>query len=301
MQQPHCGGHGLAHRAEHQDEREVHHLFQREGGILRPTVRTQTGVIGESTTFQKIGKGVATSKARHGVVTPMNQDHTAIPCTLSDFYAGDYVDKLDEAKIKHDEREAIAKGGAWALGRKVDDQLITSMNATTQTAISLTLTNSGTVRATMLEWVEAIWANDVMNDGNVYGYVTPRLDAILSTVDDYKSSDFVDVRPMVEGSPTMRFRNWLGVKWAVHTGASGFQTGTCTGHIWHQSAVGYASGAVPSNSADDSGNAVHAEITYHGERVAHFVNHWMSGGSCLIDDTGVIEGSWSDTAAIPTS
>ena len=53
-----------------QYERDVHHLFQRQGGILRNSVRLKTGVKGSSTHFQKIGKGKATSKARHGVITP---------------------------------------------------------------------------------------------------------------------------------------------------------------------------------------------------------------------------------------
>lgn len=279
----------------------VHYVFQREGGILRPTVRTKSGVVGTSTTFQKIGKGIATTKARHGVITPMNQSHTAIECTLSDFYAGDWVDKLDEAKLNIDEREAIAKGGAWALGRKVDDQIITVANATTQSVQSLTLTTIGNARGTALDWVSDLWSLDVMNDGNVFGYISPTLDAIWSTIPEYSSADFVNVRPFVEGTPTMRYRNWLGVKWAVHTGASGIGTNACTGHIYHSSAIGYATGSVSMNSADDSGKAVHADITWHGDRAAHFVNHWMSGGACLIDDSGVIEASWDDTSSIPTS
>ena len=42
-----------------QYESEVHHLFQRQGGILRPTVRTKDNVNGKSTTFQRIGTGTA--------------------------------------------------------------------------------------------------------------------------------------------------------------------------------------------------------------------------------------------------
>jgi hypothetical protein len=279
----------------------VHHVFQREGGILRPTVRTKSGVNGKSTTFQKIGKGVATVKARHGVITPMNQTHTAPECTLSDFYAGDWVDKLDEAKLNINEQEAIARGGAWALGRKVDDQIITELNNTSQTVQSLVLTGANVVRQSILEWVEALWSNDVMNDGNVYGYITPRLDAIMMTVEEYASADYVDVRRFEDGTNTLRFRNWLGVKWTAHTGASGKGTTACTGHIYHQSAIAHATGAVSANSADDSGKALHADITWHGDRASHFVNHWMSGGAKLIDDTGVIEALWSDTTAVPST
>jgi hypothetical protein len=43
---------------------------------------------------------------------------------------------------------------------------------------------------------------------------------------------------------------------------------------------------------------VSADITWHGDRAAHFVNHLMSGNAVMIDDTGVIEGNYDDTAAI---
>lgn len=131
---------------EWQYEAEVKYLFQRQGSVLRQTVRIKDGIIGSSTTFQKIGKGTASVKARHGVITPMNRDHTAIPCTLADFYAGDWVDKLDEAKTNIDERMAIAQGGVWALGRKVDDQIITALGTTTQTASNWTVSSQNAVR-----------------------------------------------------------------------------------------------------------------------------------------------------------
>ena len=98
-----------------QFEREVHEVFQRHGTFMLQTVRWKNTVKGATTTFQKVGKGVATTKARHGQITPMNQSHTAIECTLSDFYAGDWVDQLDETKVQHDERAVIARGGATPL------------------------------------------------------------------------------------------------------------------------------------------------------------------------------------------
>lgn len=280
---------------------DVHHVFQRPGASLRDTVRTKDGVRGKSTTFQKIGKGTATTKARHGVITPMNQDHTAIETILEDFYAGDWVDKLDEAKINIDERMAIAQGGAWALGRKVDDQIITELDNTTQTAVTLTVTSSANVRGTVLEWIQELWANDVPNDGMVYGLITPKLDAMLSTVNEYASADFVDVKPFENGAPVRRFRRWNGVLWTVHTGLPNMGAASAKGWIYHKTAIGYATGAVDANAAQTGGNVITADITWHGDRASHFVNHWMSGGSKLIDDTGVIEGTWDDSASVPTS
>src|SRR3546814_15670349 len=82
-----------------QFEREVHESYQRQGSLLRATVRSKNNVKGASTTFQKIGKGVASTKARHGKVTPMNVEHTPVHCTPKAFYAGDYVHNLGEAKL----------------------------------------------------------------------------------------------------------------------------------------------------------------------------------------------------------
>lgn len=285
-----------------QYEDEVHHVFQRQGGFLRPTVRMKTNVVGTSTTFQKVGTGTATTKARHGVVTPMNQQHTPIVCTLSDFYAGDYVDKLDEAKTNIDERMAIATGGAGALGRKVDDQIITELDTTTQTAVTITVATKADVRATVTEWVEALWDNDVPNDRMVFGLISNRLWSQLIQVEEFASADYIEGKdlPFESGiAQHGRYKHWQGVNWMSHNGIPGRKTTTAKGFVWHHRAVGYATGKHAGNSAEN--DAVAAEITYHGDRVSHFVNHMMSGGGCLIDDTGVIEGTWNDTLAIVTT
>lgn len=284
-------------------ESDVHLLFQRMGGYLRGCVRFKPDVLGKSTTFQKLGKGMATTKARHGVITPMNQDHTAVECTLSDFYAGDWVDKLDEAKTNIDERMAIAKSGAFALGRKVDDQIITSLDGTSQTIVTVTVTSYAAIRNGLIEMVENMNELDVPDDGERYGLLTPRLWSQAMTVKEFASSDWVGPNGMAftEGVPTgtARFKEWMGVKWRMHTGLPGVGTATAKSFVWHKSAVGYATGKFAGNIA--SAESVAADITWHGDRAAHFVNHMMSGGAVLIDDSGVIEANSNDTTAIATS
>lgn len=285
-----------------QYESDVHHIFQREGGALRGSVRTKSGIIGESTTFQKIGKGVATTKARHGTITPMNQDHTAHTATLVDFYAGDWVDRLDEAKINIDERMAIAQGGAWALGRKVDDQIIALLNGTTESTITVTVTSAAAVRNGLLELVEALNDNDVPNDGRRYGLLSPRMWTRAMGVEEFSSADYIGANglPFTEGVPAFGgWKSWNGVLWNQHTAVPGKGSATSNSYVWHRNAVGYATGAHAGNVADSE--AVAADITWHGDRASHFVNHMMSGGGVLIDTTGVIEGVSDDTAAIATS
>jgi hypothetical protein len=285
-----------------QYESDVKHVFQREGGYLRPAVRMKTGVVGKSTTFQKVGKGTATTKARHGVITPMNQDHTPIECPIVDFYAPDYVDNLDEAKTNIDEREVIAKGGAWAIGRKVDNQILTELDATSQTAVTITVTSRAAIRAGFATWAKTVWGKDVPNDGQVFGAMTPTLWAQAELLDEFSSADWVESngRPYVSGMPTGgKFRDWKGIKWMMHTDCPGIDTATAKGFVWHKMAIGYAAGAHANNNAVN--DAVRADIAWVPERQAHLITHCMSGGAKLIDDLGVIEGTWNDTTAIATT
>lgn len=284
-------------------EAKVHEVFQRKGSYLRDAVRLKTDVVGSTAVFQKIGKGTATTKARHGTITPMNQTHTAPSVTLQDFYAGDWVDALDEAKTNINERDAIASGGAMALGRKVDDQITTVLDTTTQSTVTLTVSSKANTLATAVEFAEAAWANDVPNDGEVYAVVTPRYWSQLMLLEQFSRAEWVgtDGQAFREG-PAMgraRWKDWNGVKWKMQTGLPGEGTATAKCFIWHKTAIGYAIAAHAKNSA--ANEAVAADITWHGDRAAHFVNHMMSGNAVMIDDTGVIEGNVDDTASIATS
>jgi hypothetical protein len=266
-----------------QFEREVHEAYQRRGSLLRGTLRTKNNVMGASTTFQKVGKGAATTKARHGQITPMNASHDPIECQLADFYAGDWVDKLDELKTNHDEREVVANAGAWGLGRKTDELVLTAAAGTTSFIGDFT---GALTRTLFLESVEALNGADVPNDGGRFGLLSPRQWSVAMTINEFASADFVGKDlPFVKAAGS---RTWLGVNWIMHTGLTGIGTNQTRCLLYHRTAIGHAVGA-----------DVMTDITWHGDRAAHFVNNMMSQGACLIDPEGVVEIRVNDTLAIP--
>lgn len=282
--------------------KDVHLVFQRQGGMLRPATYVKDGIVGATAYFEKLGTGTATTKSRHGEITPMNATHGQPSCTLVDFYAGDWVDRLDEAKTNIDVRMAYAKSGAFALGRKVDDQITTVLDSTSQSTVTITVTSYAAIQAGLISMVEALDSNSVPNDGERYGALTPRCWAQAMTVQSFANSQYVGPNglPFTEGAPSFgKWKEWMGVKWCMHSGLPGKGTATAKVFVWHKSAIGYASAAAAGNVAGNG--AVAADITWHGDRAAHFVNHMMSGEACLIDTTGVIEGNLNDTTAIATS
>ncbi|CAO3372804.1 phage capsid protein [Azospirillum argentinense] len=254
-----------------QFEREVHDAYQRMGSKLRNTVRTKNNVQGASTVFQKVGKGTASTKARHGAVPVMNLDHTPVECTLYDFYAGDWVDRLDELKTNIDERQIIASAGAYALGRKTDELILGELNRSTNFAGG---TNDGLTKAKVLAAFEKLGESDVPDDGQRYAVVGWKQWSQLLGIDEFASTEYVGADELPwRGTQAKR---WLGTLWMPHSGLKA-EGGVRLCHWYHKTAVGHA-----------SGSDVKTDISWHGDRAAHFVNNMMSQGAGLIDAAGVV-------------
>lgn len=256
-----------------QYESEVHMAYQRHGSLFRGTIRTKNNIKGESTTFQKVGKGTASSKTRHGDVPVMNIDHTPVECALSDHYAADYIDKLDELKVNHNEREVTVKSGAAALGRKTDELIIASLDSASSYTTSANL--SAVALSTMSGAVTTLGARDVpMTRGDVFGAVSWELWNALLGIDAFNKSDYIgDDLPLKQVMGEARF--WMGVIWFPHSGLTK-AADVRKNFVYHRSAAGHAIGA-----------DVMTDITWQGTKAAYFANNMMSQGSCLIDGEGV--------------
>jgi hypothetical protein len=250
---------------------EVHQAYQRQGSKLRQTVRSKPNVRGATTTFQKVGRGDAVTKARHGKIPTMSLDHTPVECQLADWYAGDWVDKLDELKINIDERMVVANAGAYALGRKTDDLIIAALNGSANFAGADT---DGLTKDKVLTAFEALGAADVPDDGERYAVIGWKQWSDLLAIQEFANADYVGTDELPwKGTQAKR---WLGTLWIPHSGLK-VDGSVRFCHWYHKTAIGHA-----------SGSEVASDITWHGDRAAHFVNNMMSQGACLIDAAGVV-------------
>ena len=261
-----------------QFESEVHIAYQQTGTLLRNTVRVKT-VKGKDTTFQIVGKGSATTKERHKQISPMNLEHSNVTVSLADYYAGEWVDKLDELKTNIDERQVVAKSGAYALGRKTDDLIIAAMNTTTTEVDGTTMA----VEDAFLKAFADMNDNEVPDDNDRYCAVSPQVWNMLLKVDQFAKSNFVDDKPWIKGRTA---KKWLGINFIMHAGLpkSG-NVRSC--FMYHKSALGFANGC-----------DVTSDITWHGDYAAHFINNMMSQGAGLIDTKGVIKVKIDESATV---
>lgn len=245
--------------------------YQRETQKLRAMVRSVTGVRGSSYTFQKLGKGTAGPKTSGGGFVPvMNLDHDPVEVTLEDSYAGEYIDKLDELKINHDERGAVAKTAAAAQNRKADSQIVAALDANTNFAGANT---DGMTKAKALTAFEALGDNDVPDDGERYALVGFKQWTELLAIDEFANSDYVGSEDLPWNGSTGK--RWLGTIWCPFSGLTKTSNVRFC-HWFHKTAIGHA-----------SGQDIETMVSWENTRGAHFVNAMMSQGAGLIDATGV--------------
>jgi hypothetical protein len=257
-----------------QYEADVHAAYQRKGSHFRGLVRTSTKGPGADITFQKVGKGSATTKTRHGDVPPMNVNHTPVACSLTDYYAGDFIDKLDQLKTNIPEMQVTVEAGAWALGRKTDELINTALDGATggtNTAVNL----SAITTLILAQFIARQGVKDVpVGDGNLYVACTWLTWAKINSLQEFSNSQWVgpDQLPFKTFGQAKMF---AGAMW-FPTSAPTIASNVANIHCWHKNAVGHGIGA-----------DVQSDITWQGTKAAHWAMNMMSQGAVLIDDVGV--------------
>ena len=253
-----------------QFEAEVHMAYQRMGSKLKNLVRTVNGVSGSTVKFQKVAKGTANTKARHAEVVAMDLAHTAVSATLTDYYAADYVDKLDELKVNIDERQVVAQSAAYALGRKTDAVLIAILDAATSIAANVASSATGMTLIKAKNMMEVFNGNDVPDDNQRYWVVGPKQWSDLLSVDQFSRVEYVGPNelPFPSGFTAKR---WMGFLFFVHSGLS--TSGSDRLNLaFHKSAIGLG-----------IGSDVRTEVNYIPEKVSHLIKSMLSLGSVEID------------------
>ena len=254
-----------------QFESEVHLAYQRMGSKLLNTVRRKTNVVGASTTFQKIGKGIAGTKTRGGQVPILNLVHTNVLCTLVDRYGGEFIDKLDELKIEHDERGAVTTSIAGALGRASDADIV----AVTDTFTQETSATGVVTQPKIEEAYEYFGNNDVPDDGQRSLAVAPQGWTDLMGLAPFASLDYVPESDLPFPKVGFSAKNWFSFNIFSFSGLT-LTGGTVRQNVaYHKTAVGHA-----------SGQDVMMDITWQGKEQSHLAVGSMSMGACLIDQIG---------------
>jgi hypothetical protein len=258
-------------------ESEVKQAYQAES-VLRGTMRTRTGVSGNTVKFPKIGKGVATVRVPQTDVTPLNVTYSQVTATMSDYIAAEYSDIFHQSHINFDERRELVEVVSKSIARRMDQLCIDALDASSGTGVGTNI--GGTASNMNIEKIRA--TAKVMNTNNVptgdrYLLIhASQLDAMLGET-EITSQDYAAVKALVRGE----INTFMGftIKTIGDRDEGGLpipSTRTC--FAWHKDAMGYAESM-----------AQKSEVNYIAEKTSYLVSSMFSAGSIAIDDEGIVK------------
>ena len=196
-------------------------LSQQMGSLLRDAVRNES-VVGKDAYFDQIGKVTAVLKtSRHSDTPQIDTPHSRRRVSLADYEFADLIDQQDKVRLLIDPTSSYAKAAAYAMGRAMDDVIITAALGTAYTGETGTGTESvqtGVVKgSTGLTVAKLILAKDLLDKADVDPSIPrhilcgPEQLGNLLGDSEVTSSDFNTVKALVQGE----LDTYLGFKFTV--------------------------------------------------------------------------------------
>jgi len=196
-------------------------LSQQMGSLLRDKVRVES-VVGKNAFFDQVGKVTAQLKtSRHSDTPQIDTPHSRRRVSLGDYEFADLIDQQDKVRLLIDPTSSYAQAAAMAMGRAMDDVIITAALGTAYTGETGTGTESvqtGVVKgSTGLTVAKLISAKDLLDKADVDPSIPrhimcgPEQLGNLLGDSEVTSSDFNTVKALVQGE----LDTYLGFKFTV--------------------------------------------------------------------------------------
>ena len=190
----------------------VQMLSQQKGSLLRNAVDAET-IVGKNAFFEQVGQATAQKRvSRHSDTPQIDTPHSRRRVSMVDYEYADLIDKQDQVRTLIDPTSSYAQAAAFALGRAMDDEIITAVSGTAfsgetgSTSVALPsaqkITESGTDGLTIAKLREAKEKFDSASvDPSIPRYIVvgPKQISDLLGTTQVTSSDFNTVKALANG------------------------------------------------------------------------------------------------------
>ena len=181
------------------------------GSLLRNAVDTES-VNGEKAFFDQVGQAAAVLRTSRHADTPLVETpHTRRMVTMSDYEYADLIDDSDKVRLLVDPTSTYSRAAAAAMGRAMDDVIITAALGTantgkdgsTSTALpagqKIAVASSGLTIAKLVSAKELLDAASVDPSIPRHIVVSPKQISDLLNNTTVTSSDFNTVKALAQG------------------------------------------------------------------------------------------------------
>ena len=187
----------------------VQMLSQQMGSLLRDKVRLES-VVGKNAFFDQVGAVTAQKRtSRHSDTPQIDTPHARRRVSLVDYEFADLIDEQDKVRLLIDPTSSYAQAAAFAMGRAMDDEIIsaalgtafTGETGSTSTANANTIAHgsTGLTIAKLRSAKETLDLNSVDPSIPRNIIVGPKQITDLLGTTEVTSSDFNTVKALANG------------------------------------------------------------------------------------------------------
>lgn len=199
----------------------VQMLSQQMGSLLRDKVRVES-VTGKNAFLDQVGSVTAVEKtSRHSDTPQIDTPHARRRISLSDYEFADLIDQQDKVRLLIDPTSSYAQAAAMAMGRAIDDVIITAALGTAYTgetgststanANQIVHASAGLNIAKLRTAKQTLDLSDVDPSIPRYIIVSPKQISGLLNITEVTSSDFNTVKALATGD----VNSYLGFNFIV--------------------------------------------------------------------------------------
>ena len=210
--------------------------YEQKQSLLRGTVTTEGDIKGDNFIFIIEGAAdVAVTRGANGNIPYAADDQSSATCTLKEYHHLARKNNFNIFSSSVPQRLSMQRRGIVSINNKTDQLILTTL-ATTTYAANGGAAVAGMTLGAMLEACAILDENNVPDDGERYGLLTPRAWAWALKINQFASGDWVPDKPFMK---YQQWRNWNGVKWCRHPNLSGVKGATASCFVYHKSALGH--------------------------------------------------------------
>ena len=244
------------------------------GSLLRNAVDTES-VTGEKAFFDQVGAAAAVLRTSRHADTPLvDTPHSRRMVTLSDYEYADLIDDQDKVKLLIDPTSTYSRAAAAAMGRAMDDVIIsaalgtskTGKDGSTDTALpsgqKIAVASSGLTLAKLIDAKELLDAASVDPSIPRYIVVSPKqIDLLNNTT--VTSSDFNTVKALAMGE----INSFVGFQFIVSNRLNTDGSGDRQVIAFASDGIKLAVGKEPAARIDERADKSYATQVYYCQSV----------------------------------
>ena len=216
--------------------------FEQRESLLRSTTTTEAVIKGNQARFLTAGSGgdTAVTRGANGLI-PARGDSEAVPeATLVEWHDLRRKTRFNIFASQGNQRRVMQMNSLAVVKRKMDTDIRDSLSGATTTTGAAVTGDIGLVMKAKTK----LGNNDVPWDNQIFGVITPAMEAYLMQTKEFAGREYIERKPMPgadlawDDAPQMY--RWLGVNWMVHPNLNGAGTASEECYMFHKSAIGHA-------------------------------------------------------------